>query len=253
MIALLSPAKTLDFSPISTTQTTQPRQLKRSESLIKTLRRKSVASIQELMGVSENLAKLNQDRFRAFQLPFTEENAKPAVLAFKGDVYLGLTAETFSEEDLDFAQAHLRILSGLYGLLRPRDLMQAYRLEMGTRLKTRRGETLYNFWRDEITKLLNQDLADSGQEEVVNLASKEYFKSILPKKLKGRLIHIHFQENRDGGFKVIAFNAKKARGRMAHLMIKHRATNVETLKEFDVNGYAFNADLSTENDWYFTL
>jgi cytoplasmic iron level regulating protein YaaA (DUF328/UPF0246 family) len=252
MIALLSPAKTLDFSPVETA-TTQPRLLSRSEDLIKSLRRKSTADLMELMHISEKLGTLNRERYRDFTTPFTSENAKPAILAFKGDVYTGLGAETFDEGDLDFAQAHVRMLSGLYGALRARDLMQAYRLEMGTKLATRQGKNLYQFWGDDITKLLNEDLAASGSKLFLNLASQEYFKSVNINALDAPVLNIHFQENRDGKFKVITFNAKKARGRMAHQLTRQRITNAEDLKLLDVNGYVYNDELSSELDWYFTL
>ncbi|MEM9835549.1 MAG: peroxide stress protein YaaA [Bacteroidota bacterium] len=252
MIALLSPAKTLDYSPVETA-TTQPRALAKSEKLVKSLRRKSVASLQELMHISENLAKVNKDRYQSFSLPFTEENAKPAILAFKGDVYLGLEADTFEEADLDFAQASVRMLSGLYGLLRPRDLMQPYRLEMGTKLPTRKGKDLYAFWGNDITELINQDIAENEASLVINLASQEYFKSVKPELLNTPVLHIHFKENRNGQYKVIAFNAKKARGRMAHLLVKNRITDAEALKALDVNGYRYNDALSSEWEWYFTI
>lgn len=251
MIVLLSPAKTLDFSPVET-PTTHPRLLKKSLELVKVLKRKSIPELQELMSISENLSELNRDRFREFSTPFTPINAKPAVLAFKGDVYQDLAAHTFDEDDLDFAQDHLRILSGLYGLLRPRDLMQAYRLEMGTRLETRRGKNLYEFWGRQITSLLNEDIEETHADLVLNLASQEYFKSVQPKSLKVPVLNIHFQEVRDGGVpKVIAFNAKKARGRMAHYIVKHRITQPEDLKELDINDYQFNERLSSRTDWYF--
>lgn len=251
MIVLLSPAKTLDFTPVETL-TTQPRLLKKSVELVKTLKRKSIADLQELMNISENLGELNRDRFKEFSIPFTPINAKPAILTFKGDVYHGLAAHTFSEEDLDFAQNHIRILSGLYGLLRPRDLMQAYRLEMGTRLKTRRGNNLYDFWGRQISNLLNEDIEELQSEVILNLASQEYFKSVQGRSLKAPVLNIHFQEVRDGGApKVIAFNAKKARGRMAHLIVKHRIEKPEDLKELDINGYRFNNKLSSRTDWYF--
>lgn len=252
MIALLSPAKTLDFSPVET-PTTQPRLLERSESLIKSLRRKSTADLMELMHISEKLGTLNRQRYRDFETPFTPQNAKPAILAFKGDVYTGLDADKFDEDDLDFAHDHVRMLSGLYGVLRGRDLMQAYRLEMGTKLTTRKGKNLYQFWGDDITKLLNEDLKNSGSKLFLNLASQEYFKSVNIEVLNAPVLNIHFQENRDGKFKVITFNAKKARGRMAHQMTRQRITNPEDLKQLDVNGYIYNDDLSTELDWYFTF
>lgn len=252
MIALLSPAKTLDFSPVET-RTTQPRLLERSESLIKSLRRKSTADLMELMHISEKLGNLNRERYRDFVTPFTPKNSKPAILAFKGDVYTGLDADLFDEADLDFAHDHVRMLSGLYGVLRARDLMQAYRLEMGTKLATRNGKNLYEFWDNDITNLLNEDLSSSGSKLFLNLASQEYFKSIKTENLNAPVLTIHFQENRDGKFKVITFNAKKARGRMAHQLTRQRITDPEDLKQLEVNGYTYNEELSGELDWYFTL
>ncbi len=250
-MVLLSPAKTLDFSTVET-PTTQPRLLKKSLELVKILKRKSISELQDLMDISENLGELNFDRYREFSTPFTPANAKPAILAFRGDVYQDLAATTFDEADLAFAQDHLRILSGLYGILRPLDLMQAYRLEMGTRLETRRGNTLYDFWGRQITSLLNEDIAATGCQVVLNLASQEYFKSVQPKSVKAPILNIHFQENRDaGGPKVIAFNAKKARGRMAHFVVKNRISKPEYLKELDINDYRYNPTISSKWDWYF--
>jgi uncharacterized protein len=252
MITLLSPAKSLNFDPVDTTAT-QPRLLGRSEKLIGTLRKKSVADLQELMSISENLATLNAERYRNFATPFTTDNAKPAGLAFDGDVYTGLEADRFDEADLDFAQQHLRILSGLYGVLRPRDLMQPYRLEMGTKLRQNGSKNLYEFWGDEITEVLNADLAASGEKTVLNLASQEYFKSVKPELVQGPVLNIHFKEKRKGKYKVIAFNAKKARGRMAHLIVKERINDPAALKELVVNDYVYNPELSSEWDWTYTL
>jgi hypothetical protein len=250
MIAILSPAKTLDYSPTES-PATQPRLLERSENLVKTLRKKSAADLQELMSISEQLATLNRDRFQDFSTPFDQENAKPALLAFKGDVYQGLDVSDFNEEDLDVAQDHVRILSGLYGLLRPRDLMQAYRLEMGTRLATKQGKNLYEFWDSDITDLLNEDLKKTQSTHLVNLASVEYFKSLKTEDLVVPVLNIHFKENRNGKLKVITFNAKKARGRMARLIVKERLQAVEELKALDVNGYVYDAKVSEELDWVF--
>ncbi|MEM8583741.1 MAG: peroxide stress protein YaaA [Bacteroidota bacterium] len=250
MIALLSPAKTLDFSAVDTAST-QARMLDQAESLVKKLKRRSVADLQELMSISEDLAKLNKQRYKDFELPFTATNAKPAILAFKGDVYQGLEAETMTEADIDFAQDHLRILSGLYGILRPRDLMQAYRLEMGTKLANRKGKDLYAFWGDQITDVLNEDLRRSGAKLLLNLASKEYFESLNIEKLATPVLDIDFREDRDGKLKFITYNAKKARGRMARLMIEERITKAEDLKGLDVDGYVYHPDHSTESKWLF--
>ncbi|MEL6392664.1 MAG: peroxide stress protein YaaA [Bacteroidota bacterium] len=250
MIALLSPAKTLDFSAVETAST-DARLLDHAESLVKKLRRRSIADLQEMMSISEDLAKLNKQRYKDFERPFTPTNAKPALLAFKGDVYQGLEADTMTEAEIDFAQDHLRILSGLYGLLRPRDLMQAYRLEMGTKLANRKGKDLYAFWGDEITELLNEDLRRSGAELVLNLASKEYFESLNTDKLIAPVLDIDFREDRNGKLKFITYNAKKARGRMARLMIQERITKAEDLKSLDVDGYVYSEDHAQEGKWLF--
>ncbi len=252
MIIILSPAKTLDFSTSTSSTHTKPRLLADSEKLVDVLQEKSVSDIQQLMKVSEKIANLNYNRFRDFATPFHLENAKQAVLAFKGDVYTGLQADTFSVDDLEFAQRHLRILSGLYGLLRPMDLMQAYRLEMGTRLQQNGSKNLYEFWDAKITNLLNKDLAESGSEAIINLASNEYFKSIKTKQLDGQLYKVDFKENRAGVYKTIAFNAKKARGAMAHEIIKHRITKVQELKHLVAYDYQFNEGLSNEKHYVFT-
>ena len=219
MIAIVSPAKTLDFSPYEIDTLSSPRLLEHSDRLVSILRKKRVKSLMQLMDISENLASENYERYQAYAPPFTVENAKPAVLAFKGDVYLGLDADSFTPAELAYAQDHLRILSGLYGLLRPLDLIQAYRLEMGTALKNRRGKNLYEFWGERITKLLQEDLAAGNHQYLVNLASKEYFKSIQPALLGVPVIDIHFKERRNGVLKVISFNAKKARGAMTRALI----------------------------------
>lgn len=251
MIALLSPAKTLDESPVQGLSTTQTRMQDKSMLLIKKLRPMSVGAVQELMSISEKLAVLNVNRFKAYSDTFSDENAKAAVLMFKGDVYTGLEASDFSEKEMAFAQGHVRILSGLYGLLRPLDLMQAYRLEMGSKLKIGSYKNLYNFWGDTITKLINDDLNNTEGNTVVNLASKEYFKAVNEDKLDGKLINIHFKEDRKGQLKVISFNAKKARGKMTQLIVKERVTNAQELKSLVANDYIFNTSLSTDKDWLF--
>lgn len=251
MIALLSPAKTLDFNPTDFEKHTNPRLLADSAKLVKVLKKKSAADIKKLMHVSDKIAELNVGRFHQFETPFNRDNAKQSLLAFKGDVYTGLAVDDFSEEDLDFAQKHLRILSGLYGLLKPLDLMQAYRLEMGTRLENGKNKNLYEFWGDKITKLINEDVAASGGQAIINLASNEYFKSVNPKKLKGDLYNVDFKEDRDGKLKVIAFNAKKARGIMSREIVKNRITKPEDLKGLNIMGYMFNDELSTEREFLF--
>jgi cytoplasmic iron level regulating protein YaaA (DUF328/UPF0246 family) len=251
MIILLSPAKTLDETPVHGMQTTQARLLPQSAQLIRKLRKQSVASLQELMGISEKLAILNKERYKAYSESFTEENAKPAALMFKGDVYTGLEAETFSESEMALAQKQIRILSGLYGLLRPLDLIQPYRLEMGTSLQQGRHKNLYAFWGEQITQLINEDLKANGSDTVVNLASQEYFHAVRADKLAARVLNIHFKEERDGKLKVISFNAKKARGKMAQLIIKESLTSPEGMQQLVVDDYVFNADLSSEKEWLF--
>lgn len=251
MILLLSPAKTLDMAPVAT-PATQPRLLKDTGLLAKIMKKQSRADLQDLMHISENLADLNYQRFKEFKLPFTADNAKPAGLAFRGDVYTDLEADTFTDEEWNFANEQVRILSGLYGVLRPSDLMQAYRLEMGTRIGNKRGKNLYEFWGDRITKILNEDLTAGGHDLVLNLASQEYFKSVNTNKLKGRLLTAHFKEAKDGKYRVVAFNAKRARGRMANLITKEGITTAAPLSELVVNDYVYNEELSTENDWVWT-
>ncbi|WP_020536371.1 peroxide stress protein YaaA [Lewinella cohaerens] len=251
MIILLSPAKTLDETPVHGIPHTEPRLLPQSAQLIKNLRRKSVADLQGLMKISEKLAVLNKGRYKTYSETFTEENAKPAALMFKGDVYTGLEANSFTDKELAFAQEHIRILSGLYGLLRPLDLIQPYRLEMGTSLKLGRKKNLYEFWGDKITELVQQDLDKATGDTVLNLASQEYFQSVKTDKLKGRLINIHFKEDRDGKLKVISFNAKKARGKMAQLIVKEQITEAEQIKELVADDYIYQKEGSTDSDWLF--
>lgn len=252
MIILLSPAKTLDFSPSEVGTFTTPRLLNKSQTLVNVLKKKSANSIKKLMGVSDNIANLNVERFQNYSTPFNLENAKQSVLAFKGDVYTGLEAENMGEEDLAFAQKHLRILSGLYGLLKPMDLMQPYRLEMGTKLKVSRKKNLYEFWDKKITDLINGDLAETDSDVVLNLASKEYFHSVKTKLLKGKLITVNFKEWRNGQYKVISFTAKKARGDMARQIIQNRIISVEDIKGLEVLDYQYNDSLSSDTEWLFT-
>jgi hypothetical protein len=249
MILVISPAKALDYETPPTTATfTQPDFLDHSAELIDVLREKSPAQIAELMSLSDPLATLNVARYASWSRPFAPDNAKQALLAFNGDVYEGLDAKSLTEADLAWAQDHLRILSGLYGVLRPLDLMQAYRLEMGTRLTNPRGKNLYEFWGERITDELNCLLAgeeDAGRERVlVNLASDEYFKSVKPKKLKGRIVTPVFEDWKGGRYKIISFYAKRARGLMSRHVIRNRIDEVGALQGFDAEGYAFAADAS---------
>lgn len=248
MLTLLSPAKTLDYETPPTTQSySQPGFLEQSSQLIDILRVYSPAEISGLMKLSDKLAELNVERYSNWSLPFEASNSKQAVLAFKGDVYTGLEAETLSQADLEYAQQHLRILSGLYGLMKPLDLMQAYRLEMGTKLSNPAGKDLYAFWGNTITDAINRELSDHQNTEIVNLASNEYFKSVKPRQLSGKLITPVFKDEKNGKFKIISFYAKKARGLMARYMIENRIDNPEELKSFDLAGYSYSAEESVEN------
>lgn len=252
MLMVISPAKTLDYeSPLATSRFTQPALLEKSQQLIDVARDLSPAQIASLMGISDKLAHLNADRFSQWQPPFSPDNARQAILAFKGDVYTGLQAETFSEADFDFAQKHLRMLSGLYGLLRPLDLMQPYRLEMGIKLANPAGKDLYSFWGDLLTQKLNDALAEQGDDVLINLASDEYFKAIKPKQLNAELVKPVFLDEKNGKFKVISFYAKKARGLMSRYVIEKRLTKPTQLKKFDVDGYFFDAAESKGHELVF--
>jgi hypothetical protein len=253
MLTVISPAKTLDYETPATTESfTQPTQLTQSRKLIRRLRQLGSGDIARLMNVSDNLAELNRQRFRQWKTPFRPENARQALFAFKGDVYLGLDAYSLDEDALDFAQQHLRILSGLYGILRPLDLMQPYRLEMGTRLSTEQGSNLYQFWDDRISKALNRELKQTQAGTLVNLASNEYFKAVRPKLLKAEIVTPAFREFHKGEYRFISFTAKKARGLMARYLIDRRIDEPEGLKDFDYEGYRFAPKLSGEHDWVFT-
>ena len=252
MLITLSPSKGQDFSeaPLSKKHT-KPADLKDSELLIKELRKIKSKKLQQMMVISENIATLNVDRYKTFTTPFTTKNAKQAIFAFKGDVYGGLELESFNEDDYAYAQDHLRILSGLYGCLRPMDLIQPYRLEMKTKLKNERGDNLYQFWDERITKSINKELKKQKEAVLVNLASNEYFKSIKPKLLEGRLLNINFKETKEGKTRVVAIFAKRARGMMADYIIRNRVENPEHLKKFKLGGYKFNTALSDDKQWTF--
>jgi len=251
MLILISPAKNLNFDPLERDlEVTQPAFLKETRQLAKTAKGLSKGQLKRLMNLSDKLTELNYERFQAFKTPFTIENAKPAALSFAGDVYQGLQASTLKAEDLNWAQDHLRILSGLYGLLRPLDLIQPYRLEMGRPLKTDQANDLYGFWKDKLTKQVNKDL--NGSQTLVNLASNEYFGAIDPNKVKSEIITPQFKEIRDGKARFISFSAKKARGTMARYIIDKRIDQPEDLKGFKRDGYKFNKALSEGNQWVFT-
>lgn len=254
MLSVLSPAKTLDFeTPSHVTTATQPDYLDRSRELIDILRDYSPQALSQLMGISDKLAGLNVARFEQWQTPFDTNNAKQAILAFQGDVYTGLEAERWPEKDLEWAQSHLRILSGLYGMLRPLDLMQPYRLEMGTRLENSAGRDLYAFWRERLTQDLDQAVRDSGGDRVlINLASNEYFGAIDRKRLESDVVTPVFKDAKNGQYKVISFYAKKARGMMSAWMVQNRLDSRDDLKAFDLGGYRFNAELSNHDSWVFT-
>ena len=247
MLAVISPAKKLNFDPVEGVGESFPEMQDAANELAGYAKKLSAAKLREMMKISEDLAKLNKERFAAFAEKSTSQNSKQAAFAFAGDTYQGLQIESFSKADLDYAQDHLRILSGLYGALRPLDRIQPYRLEMGRKLKTKAGETLYDFWGDRIAQALDI-VAD---DIVVNLASNEYFKST-GKTLKANVITPAFKEDRGGDLKMIGFFAKKARGMMARFIIKNRITRIEDLHGFDDEGYVFQPKLSDENQLLFT-
>ncbi len=252
MLALISPAKTLDFdSPLRTKKHSQPQFLDASSKLISTLSAKSSGQIAKLMHISPQLAELNHRRISEWQLPFTTNNARPAIMAFKGDVYLGLEAWNLSQRDLSWAQKHLRILSGLYGILRPLDLMQAYRLEMGTKLKTGCAKNLYQFWQDELGKHLNDTLVSNGHKVLVNLASREYFQAIDPNLISSKIVTPTFLDLKNGEYRFLSFFAKKARGCMTRYIIENRITTLKALRQFNIEGYRYCEKRSNGNEWVF--
>ena len=253
MLLVISPAKTLDFenAPV-TAKHSQPAFLDQSALLIEELRAMSPDRISNLMSISDKLGELNRQRFMNWAPPFTPANAKQAMLAFRGDVYTGLDADSFSAADFEFAQKHLRILSGLYGLLKPLDLIQPYRLEMGTALSNRRGKNLYEFWGDAITEALNAELRKDKKPVLVNLASGEYFKAVHPKLLAAEVITPIFKERKNGDYKIVSFYAKKARGLMSAYIVKNRILDVEAVKQFAVAGYRYNPERSDAREWVFT-
>jgi len=252
MIITLSPSKGQDFEAASlSSKYTKPADLINSELLVKELRKINSKKLQEMMAISENIANLNVERYKTFKTPFTTKNAKQAIFAFKGDVYSGLALDEFTEDDYAYAQDHLRILSGLYGCLRPMDLIQPYRLEMKTRLKNDRGDNLYQFWGDRITQRLNKELKKQKEPVLVNLASNEYFKSVKPGLLGGRLLNINFKETKEGKTRIVAIFAKRARGMMTDYIIRNRVERAEDLKKFKAGGYQFNKVLSDDKQWTF--
>jgi cytoplasmic iron level regulating protein YaaA (DUF328/UPF0246 family) len=252
MLIVLSPAKTLDFeSPVLDVPTATPEFSKDAQTLVRRLREFDAAGVARLMDLSEALATLNVQRYKDFRGSPAPDRTRAAVLAFDGDVYDGLNARSLDAQGLAFAQVHLRILSGLYGVLRPLDAMQPYRLEMGTRLHTDRGRDLYAYWGDKPARALRKALEASGSPVLVNLASQEYFGAVQLETLNARVIHPQFQERRTAGWKVVSFSAKRARGLMARYAIDQRITDPEDLKGFTLEGYAYDAAASDRDHWFF--
>ncbi|WAH57863.1 peroxide stress protein YaaA [Pseudomonas silvicola] len=252
MLTVISPAKTLDYeTPPVTDRFTLPQYLDHSQELIQILRELAPAQISELMHLSDKLAGLNAARFGSWNPAFTPDNAKQALLAFKGDVYTGLDATTLADADFSYAQDHLRMLSGLYGLLRPLDLMQPYRLEMGTKLANARGKDLYAFWGTRISEWLNEALSEQGDDLLLNLASNEYFSAVKRTALKARIINTEFRDLKNGQYKIISFYAKKARGMMSRFVIQERINTPDALKQFDAQGYYYSADHSKPDNLVF--
>lgn len=258
MLAILSPAKTLDFeSKLTTTKHSKPEFVAESTQLIEQLRTFDPAEISSLMAISDNLAELNHRRYAQWLPEFSNNGARPAVLAFKGDVYLGLAGPTMSERDFTWAQKHIRILSGLHGLLKPLDRIHPYRLEMGTRLATEKGTNLYEFWGDKVSDALNCALTEQKSNTdqtptLINLASNEYYKVINPDRISARIINVNFREMKNGQYKFLSFFAKKARGSMARYMVDQRVKSLKSLRAFDYDGYSYNHDLSQGDNWIFT-
>ena len=252
MLAIISPAKTLDFeSAVRNLPVSQPHLTDYSEQLIEICRQLSPQDLSSLMSISDKLAGLNAARFAEWTKSHNEKNSRAAIWAFKGDVYTGLDADSLSDEDVQFAQRHLRMLSGLYGLLKPLDLMQPYRLEMGTKLANPKGKDLYAFWGNIITQSMQQALDEQGDRILINLASDEYYKSVKESQLEAQIVKPVFLDNKNGKYKVVSFYAKKARGLMGRFIIQNRLERVEQLKEFALGGYWFDATPSTEKEFVF--
>jgi hypothetical protein len=247
MLAIISPSKTQDFSSSRVNTFSEARQLIQTQELIDVLKNKTQVQISKLMTLSDKLSKLNFDRFQAFKTPFSLDNAKQALLAFKGDVYNGIDAPSLSLEDLKFAQNNVRMISGLYGVLRPLDLIQPYRLEMGTKLSNKNGGNLYDYWGNEISEVLNDD----EQDLIINLASNEYFKSIDKKTLKAQILDVVFKEKKNDAYKVISIYAKRARGLMVNYIIRNRITESKALKNFSDEGYQYDETLSSDSSWVY--
>ncbi len=254
MFILLSPAKSLDYdSPISQKNFTIPVFAEETQKLAKSLQKFTATDLENLMGISQKLAQLNFERFQNFQTNFDLENSKQALLVFDGDVYQGIDKENYTTKDFEFAQKNLRILSGLYGLLKPLDLMQPYRLEMGTDFKKTDfiAKNLYEFWGDKITAQLDLECQNAKAKHVINLASEEYFSAIKPKKMSVKIINVAFKENKNGVYKIVGINAKKARGLMADFIIKNKISDPQKLKDFDLENYRFEQTMSDETNFVF--
>lgn len=250
MIIILSPSKTLSKIEVQNSpKSTQPQFIDKSTTIVERLRKLSIQQLTDLMGISKNLAQLNYQRYLQWKTPFDHNNSYPAILSFKGDVYEGLSVNDFTKDDLLFAQNHLRILSGLYGALRPLDLMQEYRLEMGTKIDVKTSKNLYEYWQKEITNYINKEL--EKEKILVNLASNEYSKVIDLKKIKGTIIAPTFKEQKGGAYKTVAIHAKRARGLMTRFIIKNRIEDVDHIKAFSDEGYIFSEDQSNGNSWVF--
>ena len=252
MLMLISPAKKLDFeSETSLSVHSQPQFIESANTLAVSARKLSRTQLAQSMKISDNLADLNYKRFQSFKPPFDLGNAKQAALVFNGDTYVGLQAQIFDEKDFSFAQDHLRILSGLYGILRPLDLIQPYRLEMGARFSPPNKKDLYDFWAEQLTDAINNELSTHKDQSIINLASNEYFKAIKTKQLNGRLVTPVFKDRKNGNYKIISFFAKKARGMMARYIIENQLKDVEGIKHFDKSGYYYSAEQSTKDQWVF--
>lgn len=253
MLAVISPAKTLDYDSVCPSHCpTQPNFLDEASELIAVLKEKTHPQLRQLMSISDKIADQNIERYKAWSQPFTEDNARAAIFAFKGDVYSGLETSAYGKPELQYAQKHLRILSGLYGVLRPLDLMQPYRLEMGTQLKNASGKDLYTFWADRLTDNVNKSLKSSGSNAFVNLASNEYFSALKQDSIKGEIITPQFKDLKNGVYKFITFYGKKARGMMCDFMIQNKVKTADELKQFNSAGYRFNSELSEGTNWVFT-
>lgn len=252
MLSIISPAKSLNLDDISADiSKSKPIFSNRSQQIINVLKSFDIIGIQKLMNISQNLAELNFNRFKQWNSDFDDKSAKQAIFTFTGDVYKGLEIETFNNTQLQYAQKNLRILSGLYGLLKPLDLIQAYRLEMGTKLSINSYKNLYDFWSDDITKELNQEIESNKHEYLLNLASNEYFNAIDKKSIKATIVNPVFKDFKNGNYKIISFYAKKARGLMAKYQLKNEISTIDEIKAFNENGYYFNQDMSNDTNLVF--